>query len=322
MADSALLKISDLTVKYGNDAGAVIAVDHLSLEIPTRGYSLGVVGESGSGKTTLGMSILNAIEPPGKITTGSIEYEGKNVLEMHRKQLRKYQWSEVSMVFQSAMNSLNPVRPVIDPIVEALREHEKIKKREARKKAIELISETGVPTDRSDGFPFEFSGGMRQRVVIALALALSPKLLIADEPTSALDVVTQKQILRLLKKYLAEKHLSLIFITHEIALLVGLVENVSVMYKGEMVERGPLNEVIAEPLHPYTETLLRTVLSVGTSKEVLYGLDSVFEERRAVETKGCKYAGTCKYVFDRCHVERPQLLEVRKGRWVSCHKYS
>jgi oligopeptide/dipeptide ABC transporter ATP-binding protein len=318
-----LLRIKELTVKYGTGENALIAVDNLSLDIPTRGYSLGIVGESGSGKTTLGMSILNALEPPGRIESGSIEYQGKNILEMRHEDLRKYQWHEVSMVFQSAMNSLNPVRPVIDPIVEALREHEKIRKSEARQRAIDLISQTGVPVDRSDNFPFEFSGGMRQRVVIALALALSPKLLIADEPTSALDVVTQKQILRLLKKYLSEKDLSLIFITHEISLLVGLVDNVLVMYKGEIVERGPLARVIEHPLHPYTEVLLKTVLTVGTPNEVLYGEDSLFRETQSIPKRGCKYAGICKYAFDRCRVERPKLLQADKEeRWVACHKYN
>ena len=231
-----MLNLSNLTVQYVVQKRIRNAVDNLSLDIPSQRYTLGVVGESGSGKTTLGLSIMNLVKAPGKIVQGEILYKDKSVLNMGEEELREYRWQEVSMVFQSAMNSLNPVKTAIDHLTEVLREHDKkISKREAREKGYALLSEVGIRQERAGAYSHELSGGMRQRVVIAMALALSPKLLIADEPTSALDVVVQQQILTLLKKEVSEKHLSMIFITHEITLLEDLVDFVAVMYAGEMV---------------------------------------------------------------------------------------
>lgn len=318
------LEIKNISVEYSIGDRIVSALEGLSLDIPLKRYTVGVVGESGSGKTTLGMSIIGAIESPGRISKGSIEYDGINVLSLPKKELMHYQWEKVSMIYQSAMNSLHPVKRVKDPIVEVLREHKKISKREATDVALRLLSEVGIKPERATDYPHEFSGGMRQRVVIALALALSPKLLIADEPTSALDVVTQRQILSLLKKKVAQSGLSLIFITHEISVLSGLVENIAVMYSGEIVEKGPIDTVFAEPLHPYTEMLLSTLITVDSephlsTKDNGSGGRTIFE-RSAASGNMCKYANRCKYAFDRCRVERPQLREVKKGRWASCHR--
>ncbi len=317
-----LFEVSGLSVQYflGKDR-QMLAVDNVSFTIPSTGFSLGLVGESGSGKTTLGMSVMNLIEPPGKITSGFANYLGKNVLEMKPEELRKFRWREVSMVFQSAMNSLNPVKTVADHISEVLREHEVISKSEAHEEAIKLLSHVGIKTERADSYPHEFSGGMRQRVVIAMALALSPKLLIADEPTSALDVVVQKQILTLIKEKVAERGLSLLFITHEIALLRGLVERVAVMFAGEIVEIGPLSKVLYDPLHPYTQMLLGSILSLDVEAPNLATSDRTKEASEAIPIVGCKYAKRCKYVFARCHVEKPVQIETESGRWVACHKY-
>jgi peptide/nickel transport system ATP-binding protein len=219
-----LVEIEGLTVEYGNGKAETIrAVDNVSLKIPANGYTLGLVGESGSGKTSLGMSIVNAIEPPGYISNGSIVYNGEDVLKLSPEELRLYRWKEVSMVYQSAMNSLSPVKSASNHVIEVLRQHLSISKSEAKEKSLELLSQVGIKKERTGDYQHQLSGGMRQRVVIAMALALSPKMLIADEPTSALDVVVQRQILSLLKKNVMERKLSLIFITHEIAILHGLV---------------------------------------------------------------------------------------------------
>ncbi|MGI0090781.1 MAG: ABC transporter ATP-binding protein [Nitrososphaerales archaeon] len=317
-----LLEISDLTVEYRVEGKRIVALDRVSLDMAENKGGLGVVGESGSGKTTLGLSILRLIEPPGLISRGSIEYDGKSVLGMSDKDLRQYRWEDVSMVYQSAMNSLNPVKDVLDPIVETLRIHKNIPKNDAREKAIELLSDVGIKPNRASSYPHELSGGMRQRVVIALALALSPKILIADEPTSALDVVTQRQILALLRKEIQQRGLTLIFITHEISLLYGLVDNVAVMFAGEIVERGSVNKVLSKPKHPYTEMLLSTLLTLQSTKGSLDQSRGSSKESINVDINACKYSARCKYVFDRCRKERPALKTIEDGREVACHKYN
>jgi peptide/nickel transport system ATP-binding protein len=326
------LKISNLSVEYMTRTNKVLALDNVSLEIPSRGYTIGIVGESGSGKTTLGLAIMNAIEPPGRISAGSILYGDKDVLRMSKEQLRRYRWEHVAMVYQSAMNSLNPVKRAGAHLTEALREHTDgaLSRDEARQRAISLLADVSINKDRAFDYPHELSGGMRQRVIIALALMLSPKFLIADEPTSALDVVTQKQLLTLLKERVTRDRLSLIFITHEISVLNGLVDTVGVMYLGEVVEKGPIDKVLAEPLHPYTEMLLSTLLTLDSDKSSLLetartgvrGAMAARETRMMGSGNYCKYSNRCKYVFERCKVERPKLLQVQNDRWVACHKFS
>lgn len=320
-----MLRIANLTVEYHAENNRIVrALDNVSLNVPSDGYTLGVVGESGSGKTTLGLSIMNVIEPPGRILDGSdIEFGGGNVLTMTKKELRNYRWKQVAMVYQSAMNSLNPVKPISNPIVEVIRQHTDSTRAEAWEKATKLLSEVGINVARAGDYPHEFSGGMRQRVSVALALALSPKLLIADEPTSALDVVVQKQILALIRREVKEKNLSLIFITHEISLLCGIVENVAVMYKGEVVEIGPIDKILFEPLHPYTEILLATLLTMDSESKILSSeiAKKSAETMRSIAVKACKYSNRCKYAFDRCRGERPSLREIEPGRWAACHKY-
>ena len=320
--DRAILDLSNVSVEYSSSSTEKkLAADRINLSIPWRGYTLGVVGESGSGKTTLGLSILNLIESPGRITSGAVRYMGRDVLAMKAGELRNYRWKEVSMVFQSAMNSFSPVKTVGDHIAEVLVRRGDLNKSEAREQAEKLLEKVGI-FGRADDYPHEFSGGMRQRAVIATALALSPKILIADEPTSALDVVVQEQILALLKKQVKELDLSLIFITHEIAILCGLVDNIAVMYAGEIVEMGPIDDVLFEPLHPYTEMLLSSLLSLESSRDTLSKRNASSTIGAPPARVGCKYATRCKYVFDRCKNERPVLREYKKGRMVACHKYN
>jgi oligopeptide/dipeptide ABC transporter ATP-binding protein len=318
-----LLQISDLAVDYKIEDYRVRALDKVNFQIPSKGYKIGVVGGSGSGKSTLGMAIMNSIELPGKISSGKIEFDGTDVLGLSKRELRDYRWKQVSLVFQSAMNSLNPVKPVSDPIIEVLVEHTGASKSEARERAIDLLTDVGIEERRVNDYPHQFSGGMRQRVAIALAMALSPQLLIADEPTSALDVVTQRQILALLKKKVSERNMSLMFITHEISLLLGLVDHVVVMYRGQVAEIGPVNKVLFEPMHPYTEVLVKTVLSFKSTTDTLTTASRTGSKRSSLPIESsCIYNDNCKYAFERCKQERPLLRQVADDRWVACHKFS
>jgi oligopeptide/dipeptide ABC transporter ATP-binding protein len=321
LVDTPLMTIKDLSVQYRSRYGTVRALNGLSAEIPKRGYTLGVVGESGSGKTTLGLAMMNVIEFPGKISAGQIEYDGRNILEMSQSELCKYQWREISIVYQAAMNSLNPVKKVSDPIIEVLRKHLSMSKKEANEQALKLITEVGLDEAWVDSYPHELSGGMRQRIIIALAMALSPKILIADEPTSALDVVVQAQILSLLKQQVLKKDLSLVFITHEIAVLGGLVDNVAVMYAGEIVEQGSLNEIFFQPLHPYTELLLESSQKMQNSGASFSGYTEV-NLTTNLSPASCPFSARCKYAFERCRKEKPLLRGIEKGRLVACHKYN
>lgn len=315
--------MSDVTVQYFLSDSNQKALDNASLEIPSVGYTLGLVGESGSGKTTLGLTMLNMIEKRGKITQGKIEYQGRNILEMPKEELRAYRGVEVALVYQSAMNSLSPTKTIIGHVEEVIREHVSISKLEALEKSVKLLSEVGIKEDRVSGYPFEYSGGMRQRVVIAMALALSPKMLIADEPTSALDVVVQRQILDLMKREIKQRGLSLVFITHEIPLTRGLVDHIAVMYAGEIAETGSVEKILREPLHPYSEMLIGSLLTLKSSRDALKGAQKeTVESRKPVYGNACKFSNRCKYAFDRCRTERPLLREVQDGRWVACHKYN
>jgi peptide/nickel transport system ATP-binding protein len=333
MAQMSRLEIENLRVTYSIENSVVTALDGVFLKLPLKGSSLGVVGESGSGKTTLGMSIMGSLEPPAKVSSGTIMYEGKDVLRLSNQDLRRYQWEQVSMIYQSAMNSLNPVKKVRDPIIEVIQEHRHVSKSESTEIALKLLSEVGIKEERSGDYPHEFSGGMRQRVIIALALALTPKVLIADEPTSALDVVTQKQILALLRRKVSTSGLSLIFITHEISVLSDLVEEVAVMYAGEIVEKGALNDVFREPLHPYTEMLLSTLLTIDSDLSLGWQSTSFVDQEKRTKTDGsfpamqqtanmCKYAFRCKYAFNRCMNEEPILTLLKNERWVACHRWT
>ena len=317
MTADSLITASHVSVEYTTGGRTTRALQGVSIDVKPSGYKLGVVGESGSGKTTLGLAMMNLIEPPGRIVGGRMEYGGKNLFEMSAEEARRFRWKEVAMVFQSAMNAFSPVMKTSDHIVEVITERTDTSRREARERALGLLSEVGIPDDHLDDFPHELSGGMKQRAMIAMALSLSPKLLIADEPTSALDVVVQKQILLLLKREVSRLGLSMVFITHDLPLLWGLVDEVAVMFAGEVVERGPVPRVLGEPSHPYTEQLVSSLLTLDTnvkmSEPKAYDFSPVAEE-------GCRYRHRCKYAFERCARESP-LLKRHDDVYVACHKY-
>ena len=317
MTEEPLLRASDVAVEYTAGGRTTRALQGVSLDIMPFGYKLGVVGESGSGKTTLGLAMMNLIERPGRVVRGKMEYAGKNLFEMSPEEARKFRWKEAAMVFQSAMNAFSPVMRTSDHIVEVITERTDTPKSEAREKALSLLSELGIPEEHADDFPHELSGGMKQRAMIAMALSLSPKLLIADEPTSALDVVVQKQILMLLKREVSRLGLSMVFITHDLPLLWGLVDEVAVMFAGEVVERGPVSRILREPSHPYTEQLVSSLLTLDSDVKIS---ESRAYDFSPVAEQGCRYRLRCKYAFERCAHESP-MLKKHDDVYVACHRY-
>jgi peptide/nickel transport system ATP-binding protein len=317
MSDRPLIRATDVSVEYYVGGRTTRALAGVSLDVKPSGYKLGVVGESGSGKTTLGLSMMNLIEAPGKVVGGRMEYDGKNVFDLPEEEARQFRWKEVAMVFQSAMNAFSPVKKASDHITEVIVQRTDMPKSEAREKALSLLSEVGIQSDHADDFPHEMSGGMKQRAMIAMALSLSPKALIADEPTSALDVVVQKQILQLLKREVSRLGLSMVFITHDIPLLWGLVDDVAVMFAGEVVEKGPISRILRAPMHPYTEQLISSLLTLDSDVKMSEAKASLFAP---VAEQGCRYRYRCKYAFDRCAHESPKL-KMQDDTLVACHKY-
>ncbi len=312
-----MIEVEDLKVYYYTRRGAVRAVDGVSFTL-REGRSLGIAGESGCGKSTTAMALMRLIEPPGKIVSGSIRIDDVDVLSLDEKTLRReIRWKKISMVFQGAMNSLTPVYTVFQHFVETAKAHGyEASKSELRERAIELLNKVGLTEDVLDRYPHELSGGQKQRVVIALALLLNPKYLIADEPTTALDVVVQAQILNELKK-LQESGINIILITHDLGVLSELSDDIMIMYAGKVVEYGPLEKVLGNPLHPYTKLLLEATpkLRGGELKWIPGAPPNLLNP-----PEGCRFEPRCPYRFEKCK-EEPKLVEAENGHWVACHLY-
>jgi peptide/nickel transport system ATP-binding protein len=315
-----ILKVEHLKTYYESVRGTVKAVDDVSFTLH-KGETIGLVGESGCGKSTLGLSIMRLIKPPGRIVEGRIVYDGKiDLTKIDYEELRKIRWKEIAMVFQGAMNVLNPVHKIVDQMVEAIIFHENTTKSEAVERAAKMLQLVGVPIDHMKRYPFELSGGMRQRVVIAMALLCNPKIVIADEPTTALDVVTQRNILNLLVELKGKLGLSIIFITHDISILPSISDRIMVMYAGEIVEIGDLREVMNNPLHPYTRGLLNSILLPLEPPKPFSFLPG--EPPDLINPpSGCKFHPRCPYASGKCSLERPQLHEEKPGHAVACHLY-
>ncbi len=314
-----LLRVENLRTYFDTRSGVMKAVDGVDLEVH-EGTTLGIVGESGSGKSVTALSIMRLIEKPGRILPGShIYFEGEDLAAVSERELEGVRGNRVSMVFQEPMTSLNPVYTVGNQIVEAIRLHRRVSGREARERAIELLELVGIPSPerRIDAFPHQMSGGMRQRVMIAMALACEPKLLIADEPTTALDVTIQAQILELLRQLRDKLAMAVILITHDLGVVAEMCDDVAVMYAGEVVERGSVGAVFRAPQHPYTEALLRSIPLLGmTQAEPLNVIPGMVPS--AVHWPvGCRFAARCSYAFDRCHREAPELVATRSG-YAAC----
>ena len=311
-ASTPLLRVRDLVTTFRSEHGTFRAVDGVSFDIEA-GQTVGVVGESGCGKSVTALSLLRLIpSPPGNIESGSIELRGINLLKLREREMRDVRGNEISMVFQEPMTSLNPVYTVGAQIVEAILLHQKMSRREAYAQTRELLRHVGIssPETNVDAYPHQLSGGMRQRVMIAMALACRPALLIADEPTTALDVTIQAQILELIHKLQGELGMSILLITHDLGVIAEYTEHVIVMYAGQIVESGPVPEVFARPRHPYTSGLMASVPRLGQRKLArLPTIDGMVPDLRHLP-KGCRFADRCKLVIDACREEEPPLVKV------------
>jgi peptide/nickel transport system ATP-binding protein len=317
-----LLDIRGLQTHFATDNGMVRAVDGVDIAIG-RGETVGVVGESGCGKTVTAMSVLKLIAmPPGKIVGGQILWQGRDLIPLKSDELDEIRTKEIAMVFQEPMTSLNPVYTVGDQIAEALRRHEKLSRRGAMDKTIEMLRLVQIPNaeKRVSDYPHQFSGGMRQRVMIAMALSCSPKLLIADEPTTALDVTIQAQILELLSDMKSRFGMAVMLITHAMGVVAETAQRVVVMYAGRVVEEAPVDELFANPRHPYTQGLIRSIPHIdraATSKKRLEAIPGVVPSL-ITPPPGCRFAPRCRFAMPACRQAIPQLREVGGGHKVAC----
>ncbi len=316
-----LLEVEDLRVYYETRKGVVKAVDGVSFTVE-KGESLGIAGESGCGKSTLGFSLLKLVPEPGRIVGGKIVFEGIDITKLSEDEVRRnYRWKKVSMVFQGAMNALNPVRTIGEQIVEAIVMHDRSYTLErAWKRAGDLLELVGIDRERVKSYPHELSGGMKQRVVIAMALALNPKLLIADEPTTALDVVVQAQIMNLLKRLKKELNMSLILISHDLSIIAEMADKVAIMYAGKIVELGRAEDIFLNPKHPYTSGLISSVPRLRGEKKLTWIPGQPPD--LISPPPGCRFHPRCPECMDVCRKEEPPMIEVEPGHYVACWLYA
>ena len=315
-----VVEIRHLNVDYPTRIGIVRAVDDVSLTIE-RGEVLGLVGESGCGKSTLGMALLRLLRPPGRIAGGEIFFNGRNLLELSDEEMRLLRGERISMVFQDPMTCLNPLQRVSDHLVETIRTHRpEVSKKEAHAQAAELIDRLGIMTERLDDYPHQLSGGMRQRVMIGLALALNADLIIADEPTTSLDVIVEAQFLDLLRELQEQFNLTILLITHNIGVVAEVADRVAVMYAAKLVELGDVYPLFDAPLHPYTRALLRSVPNIRLTDDDLEIMSGAPPDLYN-PPPGCRFHPRCPQVMDRCRVEEPPFREVQPGHWVACWLY-
>lgn len=313
-----LLDIKDLCVEFRTDDGVVKAVNNLNLSIK-KGKTLGLVGETGAGKTTTALSILRLIpNPPGIITNGEITLDGINILSAKEKEMEAIRGSLMSMIFQDPMTSLNPVIPVVDQIAEVYFLHNtNITKEEARVKAGEMLELVGIPSIRGKDYPHQFSGGMKQRVVIAIALACNPKFLIADEPTTALDVTIQAQVLKLMKELKEKYKMSLLMITHDLGIVAEMCDEVSIMYAGRVIEHGTLEDIFEHTAHPYTEGLFGSIPNIENRTDRLKPIPGLMPDPTNLPS-GCAFAPRCKYATEECTKSLPEPTYINETHYVCC----
>jgi len=312
-----LYSVRDLVVEFDTRRGTARALDGVSLDIG-RGEILGLVGESGCGKSTLGKALMRLVPSPGRITAGSLVFDGIDVRSLGDRELRALRGARIGMVFQDPMTSLNPIERVVDHLVETVRTHEPgTPEGEARSRARDLVERLGIRGERLDDYPHQLSGGMRQRIMIALALALRADLVIADEPTTALDVIVEAKFLDLLRELRAEFGLAILLITHNIAVVAEAADRVAVMYAGRIVEVGPVGDIFARPHHPYTEGLLRSVPNIDLDAHELYKMDGS-PPSLLRPLPGCPFADRCPAVMDRCRADRPPAFPVGPDHTAAC----
>jgi len=321
MTDSDMLRIENLTVEYVSDDEIVHAVNDVDLSIAP-GKTLGLVGETGAGKTTTALSILNLIpEPQGKIISGEVYLEGEDVLKMSVKQLQGIRGDKVAMIFQDPMTSLNPIKPVGDQIAEGIRLHRKVDKASALQQAADMLETVGIPRSRVMEYPHQFSGGMKQRVVIAIALACNPNLLIADEPTTALDVTIQAQVLKLISDLKQKSQMSMLMITHDLGIVAEICDYVSIMYAGRIVEHGTLEDIFDNMCHPYTKGLFDSLPDLENRKAELEPIKGLMPDPTNLPS-GCPFHPRCNYVKGECPKAIPDVKWLSDTHYVQCHLYA
>ena len=321
MADKPLLEVKDLVIHYETDDGVVKALNGVNIHIGV-GETLGLVGETGAGKTTLAKGIMRLIpNPPGKILGGEVIFEGQDLLKLSTNGMEAIRGRDISMIFQDPMTSLNPVLTVGEQIMEVIENHNTILSRqEARKWAENMLERVGIPAERFGEYPHQFSGGMKQRVVIAIALACNPKLLIADEPTTALDVTIQAQVLEMIYKLKSENNTSMILITHDLGVVAQNCDYVAIIYAGEVVEYGTLREIYKDTKHPYTEGLFGSIPSLTSDVKRLQAIDGMMPDPTKLP-EGCVFCERCKYAVPECSKTHPGMVTVGGTHQVRCIRY-
>jgi peptide/nickel transport system ATP-binding protein len=314
-----VLQIKDLRVYYYTDAGAVKAVDGVTFSLG-RGTKMGLVGESGCGKSTMALSLMRLIKPPGRIVEGQALLDGTDLVQLSEEEMRKARLTEISLIPQGAMNSLNPVARVRDQILDGMQDHDtNMTAEEMKARVNEVLDAVDLERDVAGMYPHELSGGMKQRVCVAIAISLKPKLIIADEPTSALDVVVQRQVMGTIERLQAEMGISMILIGHDMGLMAQSVQELAIMYAGRLAEIGEVHEVFAEPLHPYTQLLISTLPTLG-KRGVFSGIPGITPSL-VDPPPGCLFHPRCPKATAVCSQRIPVWQELRPGRWVACHLY-
>ena len=336
LSKNPILSVRNLKVSFKTKKGIAYAVDNVSFDV-YRGEVFGLAGESGSGKSTIALSIIRLIEEPGKIESGQILFDGKDVLKFNDQELQAYRWRDVSMIFQGAMNSFNPVMRVGEQLVDAILAHSNMSEEEARKRAEELLKVVGIDKVFVNRYPFELSGGMKQRAMIAMALVLNPKLLIADEPTTSIDVIRQIEVLRLLRNLQKELGLSMIYITHDLSLMAAIADRLGIMYAGKIVEQGTVRQIYETPAHPYTKLLLASIPSLKGSTKRLQGIPGQPPNPMSYPP-GCRFHVRCPFAMNICAKVVPDLIplgekwpeelkneaanEQQTGHYAACHLWT
>ncbi|WP_170126171.1 ABC transporter ATP-binding protein [Paraliobacillus ryukyuensis] len=322
IVNSHLLHVKELQTQFITDEGTVPAVDDVSFYV-NPGEVLGIVGESGCGKSVTSLSVMGLVpSPPGKITGGEILFDGKDLTEASEKQMQKIRGNEIAMIFQEPMTSLNPVIKIGDQLIEGVRIHTDKSRKQAKEQAMDMLQKVGLSRvdELMSQYPHQLSGGMRQRVMIAMAFICEPKVLIADEPTTALDVTIQKQILNLMKQLNSEMHTAIILITHDLGVVAEMCDRVVVMYAGKIVEEATVKEIFNDPKHPYTKGLIQSVPDLRQRKDKLYSIPGNVPKPGQIKS-GCVFAPRCAYAFETCGQEMPKLCSTEGSQQVRCWLY-
>lgn len=318
MKHMAVLDVQKLRTYYVTLRGPVKAVEEVSFDV-SKGEALGLAGESGCGKTTVALSLLRILPAAGRILSGKILFRDSDIAKLSEEEMRKIRWSGISIVFQGAMNAFNPVYRIGDQIAEAILAHEPdVGKKEATERVEKLLEMVGLEPSRADNYPHEFSGGMRQRALIAMSVACNPDLLIADEPGTALDVIVQAQVLKLMESLKEKLNLAMILITHDLSIITETCEKIAIMYAGRIVERGDIVAVYKDPLHPYTEGLLTSFPSIKASRRRMTSIPGLPPDLLDPPS-GCRFHPRCKYAMDICKKVEPELIPAASNHYVACH---